>query len=150
VRPTKHSSKWIVVLLIVAGLAVTALSACSSDSSDDAAPDEPASVEPIKGTSYNTIKLSADADKRLGIQTGTVTEKQGRKIVPYAAVLYTTTGGTFVYTSPEDLTFVRQPIKVRTVRNGRAILSKGPAVGTAVVTVGSAELFGTEYEFEPE
>ena len=149
-RPTKHSSKWIVVLLIVAGLAATALSACSSDSSDEATADEPASVEPIKGTSYNTIKLSADADKRLGIRTAAVTEKQGRKVVPYAAVSYTPNGGTFVYTSPKALTFVRQPVKVRTVRKGQAILSEGPAAGTEVVTVGAPELFGAEYEFEPE
>jgi hypothetical protein len=45
---------------------------------------------------------------------------------------------------------VRRPLSVETVRNGEAILSKGPPAGTAVVTVGSAELFGVEYEFEPE
>ena len=148
-RPTKHSSKWIVVLLIIAGLAATALSACS-DSSNEAAADEPASVEPIKGTSYNTITLSADADKRLGIETGRVSEKRGRKVIPYAAVSYTPNGGTYTYTSPKKLTFVRQTIRVQTVKGGEAILSHGPPVGTAVVTVGSAELFGTEYEFEPE
>ena len=140
----------IAVLLIVAGLAATALSACSSDSSDEAAADEPASVEPIKGTSYNTITLSADAEKRLGIETAPVSEKGGRKVVPYAAVSYTPNGGTYVYTSPADHTFVRKPISVRTVKKGEAILSQGPPAGTAVVTVGSAELFGTEYEFEPE
>jgi hypothetical protein len=149
VRPTKHSSRWIVVLLILAGLGATALSACS-DSSDEAAADEPASVEPIKGTSYNTITLSADAAERLGIETGTVSEKRGRKVIPYSAVSYTPNGGTFTYTSPKERTFVRQTISVKTVRNGEAILSKGPPVGTAVVTVGTAELFGTEYEFEPE
>jgi ABC-type oligopeptide transport system substrate-binding subunit len=149
VRPTKHSSKWIVVLLIIAGLAATALSACS-DSSNEAAADEPASVEPIKGTSYNTITLSADAYKRLGIETGRVSEKRGRKVIPYAAVSYTPNGGTYTYTSPKELTFVRQTIRVLTVKGGEAILSHGPPVGTAVVTVGSAELFGTEYEFEPE
>jgi hypothetical protein len=149
VRPTKHSSKWIVVLLIIAGLAATALSACS-DSSNEAAADEPASVEPIKGTSYNTITLSADAYKRLGIETGRVSEKRGRKVIPYAAVSYTPNGGTYTYTSPKELTFVRQTIRVQTVKGGEAILSHGPPVGTAVVTVGSAELFGTEYEFEPE
>jgi hypothetical protein len=135
--------------LIIAGLAVTGLSACS-DSSENAAAEEPASVEPIKGSSYNTITLSADAQKRLGIETATVSEKGGRKVVPYAAVSYTPTGGTYTYTSPKERTFVRQTIRVQTVKGGEAILSHGPPVGTAVVTVGSAELFGTEYEFEPE
>jgi hypothetical protein len=150
VRPTKHSSRWIVVLLIVAGLGATALSACSGTTEEEAAGDEAASVEPIKGTDYNTITLSAEANERLGIETATVSEKRGRKVVPYSAVSYTPTGGTFVYTSPADRTYVRRPIKVETVRRGKAILSQGPRVGTAVVTVGSAELFGAEYEFEPE
>jgi hypothetical protein len=151
VRPTKHNSKWIVVLLlIVAGLAATALSACSGVTEQEAAGDEAASVEPIKGTSYNTIKLSAEAAERLGIKTGTISEKRGRKVIPYAAVSYTPNGGTFTYTSPKERTFVRQPIRVQTVRRGEAILSDGPPVGTAVVTVGTAELFGAEYEFEPE
>jgi hypothetical protein len=136
--------------LLIAGLAAVALSACSSDNSDEASADEPASVEPLKGTSYNTITLSADAQKRLGIETGTVTEKGGRKVIPYTAVSYTPNGGTYVYTSPADRTYVRQTITVRTVKNGQATLSRGPKAGTAVVTVGSAELFGTEYEFEPE
>jgi hypothetical protein len=149
-RPTKHSSRWIVVLLIVAGLGATALSACSSVTEEEAAGDEPASVEPIKGTDYNTIKLSAEAVDRLGIKTAPVGVKRGQKVVPYAAVSYTPTGGTFVYTSPTTRTFVRRPISVETVRKGEAILSHGPPAGTAVVTVGSAELFGAEYEFEPE
>jgi hypothetical protein len=153
VRPTKHISKWIVVLLIAAGLGATALSACS-DSSDNAAANEPASVEPIKGTSYNKITLSAEAAERLGIKTGTISEKRigGKrwKVIPYTAVSYTPNGGTFTYTSPKQRTFVRQPISVKTVRKGEAILSHGPPVGTAVVTVGSPELFGAEYEFEPE
>jgi hypothetical protein len=150
VRPTKHSSKWIVVLLIAAGLAATALSACSSVTEEEAGADEAASVEPIKGTSRNAITLSAEAAERLGIKTATVSEKRGRKVIPYAAVSYTPNGGTFTYTSPKERTFVRLPIRVKTVRRGEAILSHGPPVGTAVVTVGTAELFGAEYEFEPE
>jgi hypothetical protein len=154
VRPTKHSGRWIVVLLIVAGLGAMQLSACSSSSEEATAPDQAASVEPIKGTSYNTIKLTADAVKRVGLKTGTIAEKRvagkQRKVIPYAAVSYTPNGGTFTYTSPEPRTFVRRPVSVETVRKGEAILSRGPPVGTTVVTVGSAELFGVEYEFEPE
>jgi hypothetical protein len=149
VRPTKHSSRWI-VLLVVAGLAAVQFSACSGVTEEEAAGDEAASVEPIKGTSYNTITLSAEAAERLGIETGTISEKGGRKVIPYAAVSYTPNGSAFTYTSPADRTYVRKPITVKTVRAGQAILSKGPPVGTAVVTVGTAELFGAEYEFEPE
>lgn len=67
-----------------------------------------------------------------------------RKVVPYAAVLYGVNGETWVYTNPEALVFVREAIAVDYIEGDRVILSDGPAVGTPVVTVGAAELFGTE------
>ncbi len=70
---------------------------------------------------------------------------QGRKIVPYAAVLYDPKGNTWVYTNPQPLVFIRQPIYIETIRGNEVILSGGPPAGTAVVTVGGAELYGTEF-----
>lgn len=67
-----------------------------------------------------------------------------RKVVPYSAVLYDPQGKTWVYTSPEPLIFVRQPIVVDFIEGDRAVLKEGPAVGTEVVTAGAAELFGVE------
>jgi hypothetical protein len=67
-----------------------------------------------------------------------------RKVVPYAALLYGVKGETWVYTNPEPLVFVRQPIVVDHIEDDLAILSEGPEVGTEVVTVGAAELFGAE------
>jgi hypothetical protein len=137
--------------LILAGLQ---LSACSSGGEEATAPDQAASVEPIKGTSRNTVSLSAAATARLGIKTAKISEKRiagkRRKVIPYTAVSYTPNGKAFTYTSPKTDKFVRRPISVETVRKGEAILSHGPPVGTVVVTVGSPELFGVEYEFEPE
>jgi hypothetical protein len=46
--------------------------------------------------------------------------------------------------------FVRSPITVVTIEGNRAVLSAGPAAGTQVVTVGAAELLGTEYEVGEE
>jgi hypothetical protein len=154
VRPTQHSSKWIVVLLVIAGLAATALSACS-DTSSKAAADEPASVEPIKGTDLNRVTLSAEAAERLGIKTATVQVKRvaggkERKVIPYASVVYTPNGRAFTYTSPEPRVFVRRFIVVESIKGRDAILTDGPPVGTAVVTVGSQELFGVEYEVEED
>ena len=147
-RPTKQS-RWIVVLLIVAGLGAIQVSACSDTPAEEEGA-ETASVEPIKGTDLNTITLTAEAAERVGIKTATISEKGGRKVIPYKAVSYTPQGTTYTYTSPKELEFVRRPITVQTVRHGEAILSQGPPAGTAVVTVGNAELFGAEFEFEPE
>ena len=66
------------------------------------------------------------------------------KVIPYAAVLYGVHGETWVYSNPEPLVFVRQPIVIDYIEGDRAYLSEGPELGTAVVTVGAAELFGTE------
>jgi hypothetical protein len=68
-----------------------------------------------------------------------------RNVVPYAAVLYDPRGDTWVYTNPEPLVFVRHLISVEYIEGDLAVLSSGPSVGTAVVTVGAAELFGIEF-----
>jgi hypothetical protein len=67
-----------------------------------------------------------------------------RKIVPYQAVLYGVHGETWVYSEPEPLVYVRVPIVVDFIEGDLAYLWEGPEVGTAVVTVGAAELLGTE------
>lgn len=68
-----------------------------------------------------------------------------RKIIPYAAVMYDAKGNTWVYTSPEPLVFIRQPIQIETIVGDEVLLVDGPPTGTAVVTVGVAELYGTEF-----
>ena len=68
-----------------------------------------------------------------------------RKVVPHAAVLYDAKGKAWVYTNPEPLVFVRHGVSVDYIDGDRAVLSDGPAAGVAVVTVGAAELLGTEY-----
>jgi hypothetical protein len=67
-----------------------------------------------------------------------------RKVVPYQAVLYGVHGETWVYSELEPLVYVRLPIVVDYIEGDLAYLSEGPVVGTAVVTVGAAELLGTE------
>lgn len=70
--------------------------------------------------------------------------KAQRKIVSYSAVVYDVHGDAWVYTNPESLSFVRQPITVDYIEGDRAVLLDGPPAGTAIVTVGAAELLGTE------
>jgi hypothetical protein len=67
-----------------------------------------------------------------------------------AAVLYDDNGVSWVYTSPESLTFVRQRVVIDHVDGDNAVLRSGPPPGTPVVTVGGAELLGTEYVVEGE
>lgn len=67
-----------------------------------------------------------------------------RIVIPYAAVVYTPLGDTWVYTNPEPLVYVRRPIVVDYIAGDLAYLTVGPPTGTRVVTVGSAELYGAE------
>lgn len=113
---------------------------------------EPAHVEHIDGTELSRLTLTPKAMERLDIQTAFVQGAQvtrsasPRKVVPYAAVLYDASGRTWVYTQPEPHNFVRHQIAVDYIEGNLAVLSDGPPIGTEVVTVGGAELFGTEFE----
>ncbi len=111
-------------------------------------------IEPIAGSELNRLTFTAKAAERLDIKTAPVAERQVtragstalRKVVPYSAVLYDSSSNTWVYTNPQPLVFVRQGIKIDYFEGDQAIVTEGPDVGTAVVTVGAAELFGTEFE----
>jgi hypothetical protein len=144
------TSKRVAAAAAVACLAAGALSGCGG-SSGGAESSEPATVEPIKGTDVSRVTLTADAARRLGIVTADVRSRGARqKVVPYGAVVYNADGSTFTYVSPKPRQYVRTPIGVVRIEGPIAILSSGPPVGTAVVTVGSQELYGTEYEVEEE
>jgi hypothetical protein len=134
-----------VVVLIIAGLQ---LASCGQAPAATANKLKPASVEKIEGTEFNRVVLTEKAAQRLAIQTAPVVEEQvngaQRKVIPYAAVIYGLKGETWTYTSPQPLTFVRQSITVDHIDGDRAILADGPSAGTAVVTVGVAELYGTD------
>lgn len=145
--------RWIVGVLVVVGLAALALSVRSDTAEPQARENDtpPARVQPIKGTGLSRVTLSAQAARRLGIRTAPV-QRHGRqrKVIPYSAVLYDPDGRTFTYTSPAPLVFVRHAIVVYDIDGRRAFLSSGPPLGTAVATVGSQELFGTEYAVEED
>lgn len=66
-------------------------------------------------------------------------------VVPRSAILFDALGGTWVYEARAGGVFVRQRVALTDVSDETAILQQGPAAGTPVVTVGAAELFGTEF-----
>jgi hypothetical protein len=138
--------QWMVLTLMVAAVP---LSACQG-TLDEATPsgNEPAKIEPVEGADVNRIILTAKAAERLDIQTVPVHTAEGTTIIPYSAVVYDPNGEAWTYTSPEPLTFVRQSITIGRIEGDQAFLSDGPSPGTAVVTVGAAELYGAELGVE--
>lgn len=94
--------------------------------------------------SQNVYAYTPPAE-RLTDGTGGETADPGQvKVVPYAAVIYGLNGETWVYSNPEPLVYVREPITVDYIEGDLVVLSEGPPAGSAVVTVGGAELFGAE------
>lgn len=130
------------ILVLVALLAV--LSGCSQSVLEATSPPGFA-VEDIDGSELKRVILSEDTADRLGVETADVDlDPDGRSTVPAAAVFYGADGAAWVYTSPEEHVYVRAPIQVATITSGVATLKDGPAPKTKVVTVGVAQLFGTE------
>jgi hypothetical protein len=132
-----------------AGLAVFAagvlLAACDEVPSNlrDA---QPYTVEGPEDAAIKRVKMTDETASLLPVETRSVRRDGGRKVIPHAALIYNPDGGSFVYTRPESETYVRAPVKVTSVEGDQAFLAKGPAVGTTIVTTGSAELLATEYE----
>ena len=146
-------NRWIGVLLFLGTLL---LSACGKSQAviPVTGKNAPVKVEHLGGADPTRITLTEPAAKRLDIQTVLVQEAEvsgtQRLVAPYAAILYDTQGNTWVYTNPEPLVFVRQPVVVDHIEGDLAVLSNGPDAGSMVVTVGAEELFGSETEFEEE
>ncbi|MEJ2205196.1 MAG: hypothetical protein P8170_13930 [Gemmatimonadota bacterium] len=109
-----------------------------------------AQVEAVDGSELSRITLTERAAERLGIETTAVTRADGPgsvvAAVPYSAVIYDTQGGTWVYVSTAPLSFTRRAVSVASIEGDVAYLTAGPAAGTQVVSVGAAELLGTEQD----
>ena len=136
----KNNHRWIIMVLLI--LAALALVACGSAVAAETEP--PAVAEPIEGSEFDRLILTQRAAERLGIETAEVSEGMDGLVVPYSSVIYGTHGETWVYTNPSPLTYVRHVITVDHIEGGDAFITEGPEVGTAVVTVGVAELYGEE------
>ena len=142
--------RWLLVVPAALAVLFLGLELTENETSEDAAAgeSEPAHVEAISGRDVSRVTLSQSAAERLGLETTPIRSRAGRKIAPYSAILYDEHGKTWVYTSPARLTFVRAEVEIAAIRRDEAILSSGPPVGTEVVSVAAAEVYGTEFEVD--
>ena len=107
--------------------------------------EKPYRMEAIPGSTVKRIVFTQKAAQRIDVRTGQISQDgRGRLIAPYAAVFYDLKGATWVYTNPEPLTFIRHKVIIVSVEDDKAVLTEGPPDGTHVVTLGVAELYGTE------
>jgi hypothetical protein len=138
-----RTDRWILTLFATLSLLVAG---CAQSTEPEAAADEGlAKVEDIAGSDVKRVTLTDDAVERIGLETALVAATDGgRTMVPTATVLYDQDGRTWVFTEPDHDVFVREEVSIVGTSGDETILSAGPAVETPVVTVGVAELYGTE------
>lgn len=113
----------------------------------------PVSAPPTADAAASTADLyyelpNGDGRLRPGERVGVMLSLKSTEdslVVPWAAVLHDVSGGTWVYENTAPQVFVRRPVEVRDVVDRLAVLARGPAPGTRIVTAGAAELFGTEF-----
>ena len=139
-RPRREAVGRVLWARLAVALGAIVLAGCSEVESESATGYEPSSL------ANERVQFTAEAAERTGLRTEIVRRSGGRVAVPYAALLYDPEGKTYVYTSPRALRYVRQEVRVDRIAGDRVLVSRGPAPGTRVVTVGAAEVYGTELE----
>jgi hypothetical protein len=133
------------VLMVAVSTACLAASCASALAAETAVKITPARVEATLDAKIKRVTLTPKAAERLGIQIDEVrADASGRRIVPYASVLYDLTGKTWVYISADPLTFVRGAVEIDTIKGDNVYLSDGPPTGTKVLAAGVPQVFGAE------
>jgi hypothetical protein len=127
--------------LLAALAAGASLSSCTEVEQSSGGGYEPARLE---GAGAKRVVFTREGAARTGLRTATVRRSGRHVVVPYAALIYDGRGRSFVYTSPEPLTFVRTAVAVDRIDRDRVLLTRGPPPGSDVVTVGATEVYGTE------
>jgi len=108
-------------------------------------------IEKIEGSEVNRVTMTERALERIALKTDKVREERvsrstsPRMVVPHSSVIYDPKGQSWVYTSPQPRTFVRQKVDVEYVEGDRAVLREGPPAGTIVVSTAAAEVYGADF-----
>jgi len=133
------------VLAVAAAAVYLGLSYAPALAAETPVQSRPARVEATPGTTLKKVTLTPKAAERLGVRIDEVrVDPSGRWIVPYASVLYDLTGGTWVYVHTDPMTFVREAVKIDTIKGENVYLNDGPPPGSKVLATGVPQVFGTE------
>jgi hypothetical protein len=145
-RPAGLRPRLVAAAVVVVSASMP-LSACKEVEEEAAKGYTPAKLEPVKGSDdLQRVTFTAEGARRVGLQTATARRSGRYEVVPYAALVYDAEGKTYVYKTTGPLSFVREQVQVDRIDGRRALLSRGPAPGTSVVTVGAAEVYGAELD----
>lgn len=152
-RSRGHTERWWVLGLVLLALLA---GACSKSGAAEEGSTEPVKLVRVAGTDLHRVELTKTAVSRIGLETEPVTAAPApaagkpETVVPYAALIYDPSGATWVYTAVGPRSFLRHAVTVDRIEDEDVMLIAGPPVGTNVVTVGAAEVYGSEFLSEHE
>jgi hypothetical protein len=144
-RPNSSRWAWIGRSLATVLIAMSG-TACTQTSEETGPKYAPATLGSADAAGVKTVTFTADAARRVRLETSPVVTSGRRVAVDYAALIYDKKGQSWVYTVPQPLTFVRMKVTVDRIDKNRATLSVGPAPGVQVVTTGATEVYGAELD----
>jgi len=113
----------------------------------------PSGMPPLEDTKRSMLRLyyvvpsknhGLTLNERMRVELELSGSDEKKKVVPYGAVYYDARGTAWVYVNTGPLVFERQRIGIDRVIGDQVVLSEGPPVGTPVVVVGAALLYGAE------
>jgi multidrug efflux pump subunit AcrA (membrane-fusion protein) len=80
----------------------------------------------------------------VSVQLALAAEESGLTI-PYSAVVYDVHGSTWIYEDLGEGVYTRRRVEIARHVGDRVVVSRGLSPGARVVSIGVAELFGTEF-----
>lgn len=107
----------------------------------------PPTADPQTATFDLYYALPKESDFRPGERVAVTLAYRGEStalVVPTSAIVRDLHGNAWVYEALADHAYERRLVVLERVQGEDAVLSRGPAEGTRVVTVGTSELFGVE------
>ena len=148
----QQSTRGLVYMLICAGLFMTACQQQAEQMPEQSAEQLPqresAFTGQYAGSALYRVRLTPKAAEKYNLKTAPVGQEQVsgslRRVVPEAAIIRDQRGGTWIYTNPDTLLYIRTAVTVDQVDAGRAVLSDGPTAGTSVVISGADQLLNNE------
>lgn len=135
-----------IFLTLMVSVVVLASSCMRHDSSHEKI--QPATVELSAEGGPARVILTADARKRLAIESRPFTQMNGGPYrVPSSALLYDNVGHAWVFTESESLKFQRVRVRVLSTREHEVDVrfEQAEAGSLPIVVHGAAELHGTEF-----
>lgn len=109
----------------------------------------PPTSAPERATVDHYFSLASGAPfvpgERVLVELPLSIEHEGRS-VPRASVVYDASGSAWVYVCAGEDAYQRARIDPLRLAGERVVFERGPETGTCVVSVGAAEIFGSEFE----